>query len=121
MIVDENNFFRQATLLICGNLDFEIALQKCLIYLKSFMPADRMRLNIYDRGLTILKTVASATPVEAKKVNIILPLDENGQKFLDDPDLPLSMIINRPSEDPVSAPIVSKTGKFADHFHLKVK
>jgi len=82
------------------------------------MPADRMRLNIYDRGLTILKTVASATPDEAKKENIILPLDENGQKFLDDPDLPLSMIINRPLEDPVSGPIVKKTGKFADHSNL---
>jgi len=82
------------------------------------MPADRMRLNIYDRGLTILKTIASATPDEAKKENIILPLDENGQKFLDDPDLPLSMIINRPLEDPVSGPIVKKTGNFADHSNL---
>ena len=28
MVVDENSFFREATLRICGNLDFEIALQK---------------------------------------------------------------------------------------------
>jgi len=121
MIIDENNFFRQATLLITGNLDFEISLQKCLIYLKSFMPADRMRLNIYDRGLTVLRTIATATPVEAQKVNIILPLDEKGQKFLDDPDMPLSMIINRPLEDPVSGPIVKKTGQSGDYSSLMIQ
>lgn len=120
MTVDENSFFRQATLLICGDLDFEIALQKCLLYLKSFMPADRIRLNIYDRGLAVLKTIAMATPSEAKKVNVIVPLDENGQNFLDDPDLPLSMIINRPLEDPVSAPIIKKTGKFGDSSNLVI-
>jgi transcriptional regulator with GAF, ATPase, and Fis domain len=119
MMIDENDFFRQATRLICGNLDFEIALQKCLIYLKDFMPADRIRLNIYDRGLTVLKTVATASPVEAKKVNIILPLDKNGLNFLNDPDHYLqNRIINQPLEDPVSAPILKKTGKYMDHSSL---
>ncbi len=32
MIIDENEFFRQATLRICGNLDFEFAMQECLIF-----------------------------------------------------------------------------------------
>jgi transcriptional regulator with GAF, ATPase, and Fis domain len=125
MIVDENDFFRHATLRICGNLDFEIALQNCLIYLRSFMPADRIHLNLYDRGLTAIRTIAFATPTEAKRVNIILPVDEKGLAFLDDPNRPLTMIVNRPLEDAVAGPIVKKTGQFWDYssliLHLEIK
>jgi transcriptional regulator with GAF, ATPase, and Fis domain len=120
MLVDENHFFRQATLLICGNLDFEISLQKCLIYLKSLMPADNFRLNVYDRGLGVVKTIAMATPERAEKQDVILPLDEKGKKFLDDPNRSLSMIINRPMEDPVAAPIIRKTGKFRDYSSMVI-
>jgi hypothetical protein len=74
MVVNENEFFRQATLRICGNLDFEFAMQECLIYLRSFMPADRLNLNLYDRGLGALRTIAIATPTEARRVNYVQPL-----------------------------------------------
>jgi transcriptional regulator with GAF, ATPase, and Fis domain len=120
MTIDENDFFRQATLRICGNLDFEIALQECLIYLKSFMPADRIHLNLYDRGLTALKTVAIATPTESQRVNTVLPLDEKGRKFLDDPNLPPARIITRPSEDPVSGAFAHKMGLKLDYSNLIV-
>jgi len=62
MMIDENEFFRQATLRICGNLDFELAMKDCLIFLRSFMPADRLQLSLYDRGLSALRTIAVATP-----------------------------------------------------------
>ena len=108
MVVDENTFFRQATMRICGNLDFEIALQNVLIYLKSFMPADEIHLNLYDQGLTALKTIAIATPAEANRVNSVFPLDKTARKFLDDPNLPPARISNRPLADPVAGPIVKK-------------
>jgi len=82
MFVDENEFFRQAVFHICRNLDFEFALQECLLYLRSFMPADMFHLTIYDRGLKALKTIAMATPTEAKRVNIIIPLDDEGKNKL---------------------------------------
>ena len=37
--MDKNEFFRQATLRICGNLEIEEAMQTLLHYLKAFMPA----------------------------------------------------------------------------------
>ena len=118
MNFDENTFFREATLRICGNLDFEIALIECLLYLKSFMPADRIHLNLYDRGLKALQTIAMATTTEAKKANIVMPLDEKGQAFLEDPNLPLALIINRPLQDAVAGPIIRKTGQFWDYSSL---
>jgi transcriptional regulator with GAF, ATPase, and Fis domain len=111
MMVDENSFFRQATLLICGNLNFEIALQDCLLYLKSFMPAERLHLNLYDRGLGALRTIAFANEKEARRADIVLPLDEKGKEYLDDPKLPPAAIWNRVSMNPVAGPIVQLTGQ----------
>jgi transcriptional regulator with GAF, ATPase, and Fis domain len=124
MIIDENEFFRQATLRICGNLDFEFAMQECLIFLKSYMPADRFQLSLYDRGLSALRTIAVATPTEASRVNTVLPLDDEGKKFLDGPNLPPVMIRNRVLMDPVARPIVQRTGRWNDSImvmHLAVK
>jgi transcriptional regulator with GAF, ATPase, and Fis domain len=124
MQVDENEFFRQVTLRICGNLDFEFAMQECLIYLRSFMPADRFQLNLYDRGLGALRTIAIATPTEASRVNMVLPLNDEGKKFLDAPDLPPVLIWNRILMDPVARPIVQRTGRLNDSLmvmHLAVK
>jgi transcriptional regulator with GAF, ATPase, and Fis domain len=123
-MTDENEFFRQATLRICGNLDFEFAMQDCLIFLRSYMPADRFQLSLYDRGLSALRTIAIATPTEASRVNTVLPLDDEGKKFLDGPGLPPVMIRNRVLNDPVARPIVQRTGRWNDSImvmHLAVK
>ncbi len=123
-MIDENEFFRQATLRICGNLDFELAMKDCLIFLRSFMPADRLQLSLYDRGLSALRTIAIATPTEASRVNTVLPLDEEGKKFLDGPGLPPVVIRNRVIMDPVARPIVQRTGRSNDSImvmHLAVK
>jgi hypothetical protein len=110
MVVDENSFFREATLRICGNLDFEIALQECLIFLKSFMPADRILSTLYDRGLNAIRGIANSTPTEAKKVNIIWPLGKEGPEYFDDLNQPKAKIINRPLKDPVAASIIKREG-----------
>ena len=36
MNVDENVFFRQATLRICSSLDIETALKRCFEYIRAF-------------------------------------------------------------------------------------
>jgi transcriptional regulator with GAF, ATPase, and Fis domain len=124
MMTDDNEFFRQATLRICGNLDFEFAMQGCLLYLRAFMPADRLQLNLYDRGLSALRTIAIATPTEASRLNTVLPLDDVGKKFLDDPGLPSVLIRNRVLMDPVARPIVQRTGRWNDSImvmHLAIR
>jgi len=124
MHVDENEFFHQATLRICGNLDFEFAMQECLLYLRSFMPADRFNLNLYDRGLGALRTIAITTPTEARRVNFVQPMDDEGRKFLDDSNLPPVLKWNRVVMDPVARPIVLRTGQLDDSImvmHLAIK
>lgn len=108
MTVGEQDFFRQATLRICGNLDFEIALQDCFLFLKSFIPGDVLNLNLFDRGLGALRTIVSVSENEALKTNIIRQLSEEGILFLNDPNLPAARIINRPLLDPVCRPLCTQ-------------
>ncbi|MBW1800751.1 MAG: sigma-54-dependent Fis family transcriptional regulator [Deltaproteobacteria bacterium] len=125
MVFDENEFFRQATLRICSNLDFEKAMQECLFYLRAFMPADMLHLTIYDRGLAALKTIAVATPAEARRVNIVISLDDENLRFVDGQESHTAFII-----DPVEGKSLGKAmarveGIWRDHsvmvMHLALK
>jgi transcriptional regulator with GAF, ATPase, and Fis domain len=48
MNINENDFFREATLHICGSLEIEKALWHCLLYIKKYIPVDQISLNLYD-------------------------------------------------------------------------
>lgn len=77
--MDENEFFRQATLRICGNLVIEEAMQACLQFLRQVMPADRMFLQRYDSGFGAMRTIATATPSECRKLDLLTPLSEEAR------------------------------------------
>ena len=115
MVFDENEFFRQATRRICGNLDFEKAMQQCLFYLKAFMPADMLHLTIYDRGLEALKTIAMATPTEAKRVNIIVSLDDESRKIVADQEVQTAFILNPDHVKPLSRAMARVEGIWREH------
>jgi len=60
MMTDENEFFRELTLRICGTLDLEKALWQCFLYVSTVMPADDLDLIIYDSALGTIDVVATA-------------------------------------------------------------
>jgi len=62
MPVDEKEFFKEATLKICGSLEIERALHQCFLYVRKFIPASRMGFHVYHRDAGIVETVAFATP-----------------------------------------------------------
>jgi hypothetical protein len=62
--MDENEFFREATLCICGNLEIEEALFSCFHFLKQTIPVDRLLLQLYESGLGAVRTIAIATASE---------------------------------------------------------
>ena len=57
---DENEFFRELTLRICGSLDLEKALWQCFLYVRNIMPADELVLIIYDSTLGTVDVVTTA-------------------------------------------------------------
>jgi len=59
MNVDENVFFRVATLRICSSLNIVETMRSCFDYLKLYIPTNRMLFHIYDADLNLTRLVAS--------------------------------------------------------------
>lgn len=74
-MIDENIFFREATLLICGSLEIEKALWKMLLYIRKYIPADMIFLNIYNRDTGIGESLAKAdlTGGQLTSLKLLLP------------------------------------------------
>jgi transcriptional regulator with GAF, ATPase, and Fis domain len=59
-MIDEKEFFREATLRICGSLEIEKALYDCLMYIRNYIPADFIMMSTYDFQTGIGEVVAGA-------------------------------------------------------------
>jgi PAS domain S-box-containing protein len=79
MSVDENVFFREATLRICSSLNIVEALKSCFDYIKLYIPMNRMYLHIYDADLNLTRIVASARDDMIEEPERILSLPEKGR------------------------------------------
>ncbi len=82
--MDKNQFFRQATLHICGNLEIERALFAVFQFLRQEIPVDRMSLQLYEEPLKAVRTVAVAAPDGAKEVDILTPLTKEAQRQIEE-------------------------------------
>ncbi|RPJ08912.1 MAG: AAA family ATPase [Deltaproteobacteria bacterium] len=118
MNCDEKEYFRDATLRICGSLEIENALWQCLLYFKDYFPVDEMSLHIYDRTTGVIGTVATATtekgiffrtPQMVKMPKEAKP-DQGGIDRIGIPH-PDVRIVNRPEIDPVTRQMAKVHGK----------
>ena len=82
MKIDENEFFRQATLLICGHLEIEEAMADCIRYLNQYIPADKMSLELFKPDFSAMRIIAEATPAGGKKTNRLTPMPQEARDFL---------------------------------------
>ncbi len=78
--MDKNEFFREATLRICGNLEIEEAMVSSLNFLRQEMPVDRMFLQFFEDGLNAMRTVAIATPKKGMSVDLLTPLPSEARQ-----------------------------------------
>ena len=81
--VDENKFFRESTIRICGSLDIEVAMRECMGYITEFIPADRMLLQHYEPTLGGMRTIATATPSEGERSNALTRLSSEMQAAIE--------------------------------------
>ncbi|MEA3436849.1 MAG: hypothetical protein U9R43_10330, partial [Thermodesulfobacteriota bacterium] len=95
MPIEQNDFFRQATLRLCSSLDIEKAMWRCLLYIETVMPVDRMYLVFYERGLGTIRTIAMATVREGRKLDQLTPMPPDARAALEDPDWSDLAIVNR--------------------------
>ncbi|MBU1055860.1 MAG: sigma 54-interacting transcriptional regulator [Proteobacteria bacterium] len=60
MKINENHFFREATLRICSSLEIEKSLWDCFMFIRDYIPADIMLIAVYDPVHEIAEIIAKA-------------------------------------------------------------
>jgi transcriptional regulator with GAF, ATPase, and Fis domain len=105
-MVDNKDFFREATLRICGSLEIEKALWDCLMYIRQYIPADVIMMNTYDPNTGVGETIAvadvSGGKITSQKVtppqdvqNAIIKIVNNAHRT------PLIITADRVAEHPI--------------------
>ena len=111
-MVDENEFFREATLKICSSLEIEKALWKVLLYLRQFIPANALFLNVYDPGLGVIELITGAgDQVKHIPFPLRIPMSPMAKKIIDDElanpvRIPQVRMFDRLSDNELSKPFV---------------
>ncbi|WDP93301.1 MAG: sigma 54-interacting transcriptional regulator [Desulfobacter sp.] len=108
MHIDENDFFREATLTLCSTLEIERALHSCLLYVRQFMPALQMGFHVYHPDAGIVETVALATPEKGEAVSMKIPLTGRGRRLIEDRRLERVRSIERLGDDPITGPVADR-------------
>ncbi len=119
--MDENNFFRQATLRICGHLEIEKGMSFCLRFLESFIPVETMYLQLYELGLGAMRVIARATVKEGTRIDVLNPFTNEAKESLakrridlEKSRMPDVMIINHPESEPISRTMLESLGEEMD-------
>ena len=107
MHVDKSDFFREATLRICGSLDVETFLYESFKYIRGFLPADRVVLSHYrpDRGEHVALAGASDKGSSLLNVTIAIPPDVRAFVVRPDRETP---VVERAEMHPTARPWISK-------------
>ena len=110
--VDENLFFREATLRLCSSLDIEAALKRCYEYIRLFIPVRLMNLNIQDLEENTLRFVAlvGADRPENYERIVHLPEKTRREKAAFWKTGEVIRIVNQPDPNKVSSEVLERLG-----------
>ncbi|MEN6440558.1 MAG: sigma 54-interacting transcriptional regulator [Syntrophobacter sp.] len=112
MGVDENVFFREATLRLCSSLDIEVALKRFYEYIRGFIPVIQMSLNILDFDLNVLRFIAVAGAGLPEGYEQVIPLPDKGrlERASLGKDGEIIRIVNQPDPNLTSSEIMERLG-----------
>jgi hypothetical protein len=107
MQVDEREFFREATLRICGSLDVETFLNESFIYIREYIPADSVVLTHYREERSEHAALARASAEGSTLLNLTVPVPPDIRTFLVRPDRE-TPIVEKAEMHPTARPWISK-------------
>ncbi|MHC4252559.1 MAG: sigma-54-dependent Fis family transcriptional regulator, partial [Planctomycetota bacterium] len=117
-MVDENEFFREATLRICGELEIEKGLQACFEYISKHLPAYRLYLERHEVGFAAMRMVARADATSCEKMDLLVPYSEQAKAAMVEAGkawkagtLPPVFVINKSNEEPVAKCLLKALGE----------
>ena len=107
MDIDKDEFFREATLRICGSLNTETFLGECFNYIHEFIPADSAFLTYLSSEKREHIVLASASTEGTSILNLAIPMPPEVQSFAERPD-PQTLVVGRAEMHPTARPWISK-------------
>ena len=117
-MIDENEFFREVTLRICGNLEIEAGLRACIEFLSRHMPADTVYLERHEPDLGAIRLVARANADRGRRMDRLVPFPEQAKAAMAEMEqewqagtLPPVLVINKPQEEPVTRCLLEALGE----------
>ena len=111
MNMDENKFFREATLRICGSIEIEKSLFDCLNYLKLFIPAESVYLHFIDLKEKTGTVYAMADREGGRQLNIRFDYPAPVWRLIGDgSDLPEELILSRAEKNTLGSHMVRIAG-----------
>lgn len=110
MKVDENDFFRQATKRVCSHLDIEKAMFACLEYLISFLPAQSIYMQLFERDFGAMRVIAKATTSGSERLDILIPLSQISRKAVENWEPPEVEIVNDSEANQLSRTMAKALG-----------
>lgn len=111
MSLNQQEFFREATMRICGSLDIEVALWRFFSHAKEFIPLNQITLNLFEPAMGAIRVVAGATQAGGTKLDIVSPLSVKARSDLKGDQLAKVRIVNEPENDQVSRDMAEVMGK----------
>jgi transcriptional regulator with GAF, ATPase, and Fis domain len=75
---DENEFFREATLRICGDLKIETALEATFAYMRGFVPVHAVFLAYFDPARGAMRTIVKADANGGRSLDLTTPHADPG-------------------------------------------
>ncbi len=73
-LIDEERFFREATLRLCGGPEIGKALWNCFMFIREVIPADFLVLSIVDPSLKSIEVVAISELAGGRATSVISPI-----------------------------------------------
>ncbi len=111
MHLDENEFFREATLRICGSVEIEKALWACVKYIGTFTNVDSVYLHYIKLEQKRGTVLAMADQEGGKQLNIRFDHPAPIWRYIGDgKNLPEEMIINQANQHPVGRQMLDIIG-----------
>ena len=78
--MDKNEFFKEATIRICGNLEIEQAIFATLGFLRITIPIDIIIMEYYDESIEAMRTLAKATPDGGEVMDLVTKISDKAKQ-----------------------------------------
>jgi transcriptional regulator with GAF, ATPase, and Fis domain len=106
MKANEKEIFYMATTRLCSSLDIETALWRCFMYIRDYIPGDRMFISYISSDIGGIQPIAQATAGGGIRSDTVFRLPKDVLNIVKGGELPDVMIVDHPETHPVLNQII---------------